>query len=224
MGVRIRVQSLWTRADASAFVYEFAQSRVVIGRSRSADVQLPHRAVSGAHATICAEGAGYVLIDQGSTNGTRVNEVLMVVGRPKALRANDVVDLGGYRLTIEVGVPVAQTMSARLTTDFARRMLAEQAGRRNDGDFAAALSSIQDQPDERVDLLPISVEPREAISEPPPRSSRPSRTSRPRSSQPVSEPPVRVPVRLGRSELAVYTLAAIVVAVSVVAMALLRMR
>ena len=221
MGVRIRVQSLWTKADASAFVYEFAQSRIVIGRSRSADVQLPHRAVSGAHATICTEGAGYVLIDQGSTNGTRVNEVLLVAGRPKALRANDVVDLGGYRLTIEVGVPVAQTMSARLTTDFARRMLAEQAGRRNDGDFGAVLSAIQDQPDERVDLLPIPVEPREAISEPPRRSSRPSRPSQPHSSRAVSEPPVPVPVRLGRSELAVDALAAIVVAVSVVALALL---
>lgn len=225
MGVRLRVQSLWTKADASTFVYEFAQSRIVIGRSRSADVQLPHRAVSGAHATICAEGAGYVLIDQGSTNGTRINEVLLVAGRPKPLRPNDVVDLGGYRITIEVGVPVAQTMSARLTTDFAHRMLAEQAGRAHDGDFGSALLEIQEEADERVDLLPIPEEHREPVSEPPPeRRSAPSRPSRPRSSRPVSEPPIRVPMRLGRSEVAVYMLAAVVVAVSAVAMVLLATR
>ncbi|MBW2405103.1 MAG: FHA domain-containing protein, partial [Deltaproteobacteria bacterium] len=184
MGVRITVQSLWTEATPSPFIYEFAQSRIVIGRSRSADVQLPHTAVSGSHASIREQDAGYVLVDEGSTNGTRVNDIRVAVGRPKVLRNRDVVDLGGYRLTIDVGVPVAQTMSARLTTDFARRILAEQLAGQGDRDLDDELSAIQKRPDERVDLLPILAEP---VSEPPP--TRESRPSRPRQSRPGTDPP-----------------------------------
>jgi predicted component of type VI protein secretion system len=215
MGVRITVQSLWTGVGRSAFVYEFAHSRIVIGRSRSADVQLPHAAVSGSHASIREQDAGYVLIDEGSTNGTRVNEIRVVQGRPKALRNHDLVDLGGYRLAIDVGVPVAQTMSARLTADFARRILAEQLAGSGEPNLDAELSALQAGPDERVELLPIMKEP---VSEPPP--PRESRPSRPRQSRPDTDPPAE-PAKLRRSEIAVYALAALVVATSIVAMALL---
>jgi pSer/pThr/pTyr-binding forkhead associated (FHA) protein len=215
MGVRIMVQSLWAGVNPSSFVYEFAQSRIVIGRSRSADVQLPHAAVSGTHASIREQDAGYVLVDEGSTNGTRINEIRVAPGRPKTLRNHDLVDLGGYRLTIDVGVPVAQTMSARLTADYARRMLSEQLEGRPEQELDTELDAIQRGPDERVDLLPI---PKEAVSEPPP--PRESRPSRPRPSMPDTEPPGE-PIRLRRSEIAVYALAAIVVATSIVAMALL---
>lgn len=215
MGVRITVQSLWTEATPSPFIYEFAQSRIVIGRSRSADVQLPHAAVSGSHASIRAQDAGYVLVDEGSTNGTRVNDIRVAVGRPKVLRNRDVVDLGGYRLTVDVGVPVARTMSARLTTDFARRILAEQLAGQGNRDLDDELSAIQQRPDERVDLLPILAEP---VSEPPP--ARESRPSRPRQSGPGTDPPAP-PIKLRRSELAVYALAALVVATSIIAMSLL---
>ena len=215
MGVRITVQSLWTEVSPSTFIYEFAQSRIVIGRSRSADVQLPHTAVSGSHASIREQDAGYVLIDEGSTNGTRVNEIRVVPGRPKVLRNHDLVDLGGYRLTIDVGVPVAQTMSARLTADFARRILAEQLAGKGEPELDAELNAIQSGPDERVDLLPIL---QEAVSEPPP--ARESRPSRQRQSRPDTNPP-KEPVKLGRSEVAVYALAAVVVATSIIAMSLL---
>ncbi|HET6417971.1 MAG TPA: FHA domain-containing protein [Polyangiales bacterium] len=215
MGVRITVQSLWTGADASALVYEFTQSRIVIGRSRSADVQLPHAAVSGSHAIIREQDAGYVLVDEGSTNGTRINEVLVVPGRPKTLRSRDLVDLGGYRLSIDVCVPVSQPMSARLTADHAKRILSEQLGSTNADEIDAELRAIQSGPDEHVELLPITGE---RVSEAPlPRESRPSK---PRESRPESGPPPE-PVRLARSELAVYALASVVITICIVAMALL---
>lgn len=216
MGVRITVQSLWTELNPSAFVYEFAQRRIVIGRSRSADVQLPHSAVSAMHASIREQDAGYALVDEGSTNGTRINEIRVVPGRPKALRNNDLLDLGGYRLSIDVGVPVSRTMSASLTSDFARRMLAEQLAVEDAVRVDAALNSIQTGPDERVDLLPIA---NGSLSEPPP-PQRESRPSRPRPSRPDAPGP-KEPLRLLRSELAVYALAALVVAASIIAMALL---
>jgi pSer/pThr/pTyr-binding forkhead associated (FHA) protein len=215
MGVRITVQSLWTEGRASTFVYEFAQSRIVIGRSRSADVQLPHTAVSGSHAIIREQDVGYVLVDEGSTNGTRINDVLVAPGRPKVLRNHDTVDLGGYRLSIDVCVPVSQTMSARLTADYAKRILSEQIVQSGAEALDEELTAVQNGSDEHVELLPI---PRELLSEPPP--PRESRPSKPRPSKPDSEPPPE-PVRLRRSEVAVYALAAFVVAVSIVTMALL---
>ncbi len=216
MGVRITVQSLWPKTETSSFVYEFAQSRIVIGRSRSADVQLPHAAVSGTHASIRTEGVGYALFDEGSTNGTRVNEVPIVAGRAKTLRPNDSIDLGGYRLTVELGVPVAQTMSARLTADYARRMLSEQLATHSASELDAALGTLQGGPDERVELLPIGKE--QPSAPPPPRESRPSRT---RSSRPAPDTATAEPLKLGRSALAVYALAALVVATSVIAMVVL---
>ena len=216
MGERIKVRSLGQHDEASTFVYEFAQSRVVIGRSRSADVQLPHTAVSGAHASIRAEGAGYVVYDEGSTNGTRVNDGPLVPGRAKPLRANDHIDLGGYRLTVEVGIPVAQTMSSRLASAFAQRMLKEQMGAEGDVGLEAALAAIQQSPDQRLELLPIAKDPPNEPPEPPE-----SRASRPRPSAPSEETTRLARAPLGRSEVAVYVLAALVVATSVIAMALL---
>jgi hypothetical protein len=154
-------------------------------------------------------------VDEGSTNGTRINEIRVVPGRPKTLRNHDVVDLGGYRLTIDVGIPVAQMMSARLTADYARGMLSEQLEGKSEQELDAELEAIQRGPDERVDLLPI---PKEVMSQPPP--ARESRPSRSRPSTPDAELPAE-PIRLRRSEIAVYALAAIVVAMSIVAMALL---
>lgn len=215
MGVRISVQSLWTKPSGSVLVYEFTQSRIVVGRSRSADVQLPHPAVSGTHASIREEGTGYVLIDEGSTNGTRVNESLVVPGRAKTLYHEDVIDLGGYRLAVELGVPVATTMSARLSAELAHRLLAEQLGVEDERQVETQLSAIQDERDQPIELLPIA---RERPSESPPRESRPSR---PRSSRPSTYPPAEPPPAFGRGAIAVYALAAFVVVTSVLAMVLL---
>lgn len=215
MGVRITVQSLWAKTNASTFVYEFAQSRIVIGRARSADVQLPHRAVSAIHASIRTEGVGYVLVDEGSTNGTRINEVLLPPGRSKVLRKMDTVDLGGYRLIVDVGVAVTEPISARTSMEYARRMLAEQMTDDVDHGLEEELIRAQTGADQRVELLPIA---KELPSEPPP--PRESRPSRQRISKPT-EQPSRPATKLGRSEVAVYALAAIVVVMSVLAMTLL---
>jgi hypothetical protein len=175
--------------------------------------------VSATHATIRAQSARYVLVDEGSTNGTRINEILVAPGRPKILRANDLVDLGGYRLTLEIGVPIAQPTSARLSIEHAKRMLAGCARSEPDRALDAELAAIQTAPDQHVDLLPIA---REPTSEPP--AARESRPSKPRVSRPDGTEPSPAPVKLGRSEVAVYALAVIVLATSVVAMALLMLR
>jgi hypothetical protein len=53
--------------------FEVKQRRVVIGRSRECDIQLPDTNVSRRHAELRQEGASYWIVDLGSTNGVEVN-------------------------------------------------------------------------------------------------------------------------------------------------------
>ncbi len=109
--------------------WEFAQARIVLGRSTSSDVVLPHASVSARHATIEAEGVGYTIIDHGSTNGTYVNGARVVTERKKPLRDGDLLDLGLFRVTFAANVPVKDIPSRERTSALARRLLrAARAG------------------------------------------------------------------------------------------------
>lgn len=126
MGARLTVRSSWSSEGGSKpYVFEFDQERVVIGRNASSDVCLPHAAVSGQHATLRAQGAGYVVQDEGSTNGTRVNGVQIPPGRPKPLRTGDVISLGGFALDVEIGVAVAAPTTVDRTGALARQLVRE---------------------------------------------------------------------------------------------------
>ena len=80
------------------------RQRIVIGRGREADLAVAEPTISRQHAAIAWDGAGWVLEDLGSTNGTRVN------GRRAArarLAAGDEIELGRLSLRLEPGA-VAQ--------------------------------------------------------------------------------------------------------------------
>jgi type III secretion system (T3SS) inner membrane Yop/YscD-like protein len=70
----------------------------VLGRIGQAEVILADPAVSSAHARISRAGAGWLVTDLGSTNGTRVNEAL--VAAQTALGPGDVLGLGNVRLQV----------------------------------------------------------------------------------------------------------------------------
>ena len=53
--------------------HEITKRRIVIGRSRDCDIQLPDPNVSRRHAELRQEGAAYWVVDLDSTNGTEVN-------------------------------------------------------------------------------------------------------------------------------------------------------
>jgi hypothetical protein len=79
-------------------VQEFTQSRVVLGRSKEADLRIDDPNVSRKHAVIYWNNDRLVIDDLGSTNGTLVN------GYPvtsTVLRPRDVVAVGDSRLTVE---------------------------------------------------------------------------------------------------------------------------
>lgn len=64
-----------TRIDgaASGAEHELDGARVLIGRSRSAGIQLDERSVSHEHASIELGACGFAIRDLASTNGLRIN-------------------------------------------------------------------------------------------------------------------------------------------------------
>jgi hypothetical protein len=74
-------------------------SRVVIGRSRDAEITLDDPNVSRRHAELRNEGGAWVVADLGSTNGVKVNGQRV---NEQALSPGDEITVGLERLTYEV--------------------------------------------------------------------------------------------------------------------------
>lgn len=128
MGIRLIVRPL-ASSEGVEWPFEFEQERVLIGRAAGVDVRLPDRAVSARHASLRAESsARVVLVDHGSTNGTRVNGQALVAERPRALRDGDELSLGPFRVEVRLNVPVAAPTSRERTASLARRILERAEG------------------------------------------------------------------------------------------------
>lgn len=97
------------------------QPRVKVGRGPTVDVRLPSRAVSELHAVFHVDGSEVAVVDEESTNGTRVNGALLPPGRRKLVRDGDVVCLAEFALTVS-GALAAPDPPER-TASIARRLL-----------------------------------------------------------------------------------------------------
>ena len=75
--------------------YQLDKPRTTIGRRSVSDIHIDHLAISGEHAVILKEGSDYYLEDAGSTNGTRVNGVVV---KKHLLQPDDLIELGRYHL------------------------------------------------------------------------------------------------------------------------------
>ncbi len=125
MGVRLAVRSRAGQKVPGELEFAFDQSRIVIGRGGAADICLPHRTVSEAHATVQLRGDDWWLADTGSTNGTKLNGQRLIGDRARKLRDADLVELGAYLLSFHVVPLVIEPMSAERTAELARRLLRE---------------------------------------------------------------------------------------------------
>ncbi|HVJ18958.1 MAG TPA: FHA domain-containing protein [Polyangiaceae bacterium] len=93
----------------------FDAPRIVIGRGDGCEVRLPDPSVSHRHASIRQRGTDYVVIDEGSTNGTFVGPVRLSPQAPRVVRSGDLVRIGRIwlELKIEQALP---TNNPQLTT------------------------------------------------------------------------------------------------------------
>ena len=72
---------------------------IAIGRAEDCDIQLSDKNVSRRHAEVRREGAGFVLVDLDSTNGTRVNDARI---KRRDLNDGDLITVGATTLRFEI--------------------------------------------------------------------------------------------------------------------------
>src|SRR5262249_2835020 len=72
----------------------FDAAVVVSGGGESSEVRLPDPSVSHRHATIRQRGSDYILVDEGSTNGTFMGGVKLGAHAPRILRHKDLARVG----------------------------------------------------------------------------------------------------------------------------------
>ena len=77
---------VWERTDGSRVEFPLTAGIMVVGRDPIADIRVDEPLVSRAHARIERRGEGYVVLDLGSTNLTRVNGEVVT---ERALRHGD---------------------------------------------------------------------------------------------------------------------------------------
>ncbi len=119
MALSIRVRS----ADASTPDLVLDLPRIVIGRSAGSEVRLPDPSVSQRHALIRQQGKDYLIIDEGSTNGTFVGPVRLSRGTPRVVQSGDQIRVGRIWLDITID-PTLPASDGHLTKELALRLVA----------------------------------------------------------------------------------------------------
>jgi pSer/pThr/pTyr-binding forkhead associated (FHA) protein len=131
MGVRLVIRSAEGQPLSEELAYDFEQARIVIGRGAGADVRIPHLTVSEVHATLRQQDDAYVILDNGSTNGTRVNGARVAGDRAKRLHDGDHIEVGAYLVQFRSGVLLQAPATIERTAELARRLFRNsQAGAR----------------------------------------------------------------------------------------------
>ncbi|HXK19555.1 MAG TPA: FHA domain-containing protein, partial [Polyangiaceae bacterium] len=88
--------------------------RIVIGRGDGCEIRLPDPSVSHRHASIRQRGSDYVVVDEGSTNGTFVGPVRLSPQAPRVVKSGELVRIGRIwlELTVEPGPPTDDAQQA----------------------------------------------------------------------------------------------------------------
>src|SRR6185503_11012061 len=101
----------------------FDAPRIVIGRGEGSEVRLPDPSVSHRHASIRQRGTDYVIVDEGSTNGTFVGGVRLSPQAPRVVRPRELVRVGRVWLELEVEQALPTTNLQATTREIALRIV-----------------------------------------------------------------------------------------------------
>lgn len=91
-------------------VFELQRPTLSVGRSKDNDIQIDDAKISRRHASLTNTGAGYVVQDMDSTNGTFVNNRRITA--PTPIRPGDVIGFGDSVIVDVQGVDVEQTLAS----------------------------------------------------------------------------------------------------------------
>ena len=90
---KLRIRVLYNGSQVGESTFD--SDKITIGRDPACDLVIDNKLVSGRHARVIREDAGYILVDLDSTNGTQLG------GRPvkrEILRMGVVATIGKHKL------------------------------------------------------------------------------------------------------------------------------
>lgn len=104
-----RAQLVCVTTQFAGETYDIEKTEVILGRTEDNDIALNHRSVSKHHSRIVVDGERFTIFDNGSANGTFVNDEEYA---SVELQSGDVIELGHVKLRF---VPPGETY--RFTAD-----------------------------------------------------------------------------------------------------------
>lgn len=103
----------------------FDAPRVVIGRGEGCEVRLPDPSVSHRHASIRQRGTEYIVVDEGSTNGTFVGPLLLSPQASRVLKSGDRIRVGRVWLEVVLEHVPATQQPQLVTKEIALALVAD---------------------------------------------------------------------------------------------------
>ena len=124
----------------------FDSPMVVIGRGEGSEVRLPDPSVSHRHATIRQRGSEYILVDEGSANGTFMGGVKLGAHAPRILRHGDLARVGRVWLEIRFDGAAPTTQTVLATKELALALVARALDAQ--GERGGPRVTVKDGPDQ----------------------------------------------------------------------------
>ncbi|HEX6765017.1 MAG TPA: FHA domain-containing protein [Polyangiaceae bacterium] len=148
MALKVLIRSGDLKAPASIV---FDAPRIVIGRGEGSEVRLPDPSVSHRHASIRQRGSDYVVVDEGSTNGTFVGGVRLSPQAPRVVRNGELVRVGRVWLELEVEQAMVTANPQATTREIALRLV--ESALAAQGERVSARVVVKKGPDQGKELL-----------------------------------------------------------------------
>lgn len=144
--------------------YFFSQPTVRIGRDRDhADLVLEDRFISNPHCSIVLTGGTFYLIDEASTNGTRLNGDVLPAHDRRPLMLDAMIEIGQTRLRF-VPLKVSSEIGARLGTPYPPPDTVDREGRTVRGLSPGPVGTANQGEVALGDGVPLEAVPEEADS------------------------------------------------------------
>ncbi|MGK3988842.1 FHA domain-containing protein [Sorangium sp. So ce136] len=124
--------------------------RIIIGRAEGCEVRLPDASVSHRHASIRQRGATYLLLDEGSENGTFLGKTRIAPRTAMPLRSGDRIRVGRVWLALRIEPAVPKGAPAAVAKELALELVAR--GLLAQGEDPAPRVVVVDGPDRGREL------------------------------------------------------------------------
>jgi pSer/pThr/pTyr-binding forkhead associated (FHA) protein len=129
----------------------FDAPRIVIGRGDGCEIRLPDPSVSHRHASIRQRGTDYVVVDEGSSNGTFVGPVRLSPQAPRVVRSGDLIRVGRIWLELTTAQVMPTQNQSLATKEIALALVASSLAA--EGELAAPRLFVTAGPDAGKELL-----------------------------------------------------------------------